>query len=88
MHPQKAIMLKEEFKYYVDHQDELVKDHFGRYIVIKDQKVLGDFGTEVEAILYAKNDLQLEMGTFLVQQCLPGKENYTQFYHSRVMFIQ
>ena len=81
-------MLKEEFKYYVDHQDELVKDHFGRYIVIKDQKVLGDFGTEVEAILYAKNDLQLEMGTFLVQQCLPGKENYTQFYHSRVMFIQ
>ena len=81
-------MLKEEFKYYVEHQDELVKDHFGRFVVIKDQKVLGDFGTEVEAILYAKNDLQLTLGTFLVQQCLPGKENYTQFYHSRVMFIQ
>jgi len=80
-------MLQEEFKYYLDHQDELVKQHFGRYIVIKDEKVLGDFGSEVEAILFAKNNLKLEQGTFLVQHCMPGKENYTNFFHSRVMFM-
>ena len=77
-------MLEQEFKYYLENQPELIKSHFGRFIIIKDQKVLGDFGTEVEAILYAKNNLKLELGTFLVQHCLPGKENYTQVFHSRV----
>lgn len=80
-------MLEKEFQYYVAHQDELVKAHFGRFIIIQDEEAVGDFGTEIEAILYAKNELKLQMGTFLVQQCLPGKENYTQFFHSRVMFI-
>lgn len=80
-------MLNKEFQYYLDHQNELVKSHFGRFIVIKDENVLGDFGTEVEAILHAKDKLGFELGTFLVQQCLPGVENHTQFFHSRVMFI-
>ena len=84
LHP---TMLKKEFEYYLANHEELVKKHFGRYIVIKDQNVLGDFGSEVEAILYAKNKLNLPLGTFLVQHCLPGEENYTQFFHSRVMFI-
>lgn len=80
-------MLEKEFKYYLDHQDELVKDHYGRYIVIKDDKVLGDFGSEVEAVIHAKNNLKLKLGTFLVQHCMPGEGNYTQFFHSRVMFV-
>jgi prephenate dehydrogenase len=80
-------MLQKEFKYYLDHQDELVKQHFGRYIVVKDEKILGDFGSEVEAILFAKNNLHLEQGTFLVQHCMPGKENFTNFFHARVMFM-
>lgn len=74
-------MLEKEFKYYLDNQDTLVKSHYGRYIIIKDDSVLGDFGSEIEAILYGKNELKLELGTFLVQQCLAGKENYTQFFH-------
>lgn len=78
-------MLQKEFKYYLDHQDELAKEHFGRYIIIKDQKVLGDFSSEVEAILHAKKEIGLKLGTFLVQHCLPGKENYTQVFHSRLM---
>jgi hypothetical protein len=78
-----TLELEKEFQYYLDNQDELVKSHFGRYIVIKDERVLGDFGTEVEAILYSKDNLNLKLGTFLIQHCLPGEENYTQFFHSR-----
>jgi hypothetical protein len=78
-------MLEKEFKYYLDHQNELVKSHYGRYIVIKDEKILGDFGSEIEAVLYARNEGKLELGTFLVQQCMPGKENYTQFF-ANLMF--
>ena len=80
-------MLDKEFKYYIDNQEEIVKSHFGRYIVIKDTEILGDFNSEVEAILFAKNNLQLPLGTFLVQHCMPGKENYTQLFHSRVSFL-
>lgn len=78
-------MLDKEFKYYITHQDDLVKSHYGRFIIIKGEKVLGDFGGEVEAILHGKNELHLKMGTFLVQQCLPGKENYTNFISSALM---
>lgn len=80
-------MLEREFKYYLDHQKELVQAHYGRFIIIKDDKVLGDFGSEVEAIIHGRNVLNLKMGSFLVQHCLPGEENYTQFFHSRVMFV-
>ena len=78
-------MLDKEFKYYLDHQDELVKSHYGRYIIIKDEKVLGDYGSEIEAILHAKNDLHFQIGTFLIKHCMPGKENYTQFF-SNLLF--
>jgi prephenate dehydrogenase len=80
-------MLEREFKYYLDHQEELVKAHYGRFILIKEDKVLGDFGSEVEAIVHARSVLNLKMGSFLVQHCLPGEENYTQYFHSRVMFV-
>ncbi|MFM9838937.1 MAG: hypothetical protein ACKVOQ_11775 [Cyclobacteriaceae bacterium] len=80
-------MLEKEFKYYLDNQSELVKTHFGRYVTIQGESILGDFGTEIEAIIHAKNVLNLPMGTFLVQHCMPGEENYTQYFHSRVMFL-
>lgn len=78
-------MLEKEFKYYKEHQEELVKQHYARYIIIKDEKVYGDFDSEVGAILYAKNDLKFQLGTFLIQHCLPGADNYTQLFHSRVL---
>jgi len=81
-------MLKKEFEYYLEHQEEFVKKYYGRYIIIKDQKVIGDATSEIEAILYAKNTLNLQLGTFLVQECLPGKENYTAVFHSHVLFTQ
>lgn len=77
-------MLDKEFKYYKEHQDELVKMHYARYIIIKNDVVYGDFDSEVAAILHAKNELKFELGSFLIQHCLPGTENYTQLFHSRV----
>ena len=79
-------MLDKEFKYYKEHQDELVQKHYARYIIIKDETVYGDFDSEVGAIQHARKELKFELGTFLVQHCLPGTENYTQLFHSRVLF--
>ena len=76
--------LEKEFKYYLEHQDELVKKYNGKFIVIKDCKVIGVFDSELEAV--EKTAEKYELGTFLVQKCEPGAESYTQTYHSRVLF--
>lgn len=77
--------LENEFKYYLDHQDELVKQYNGKFLIIKGDKILGAYDTELEAIEQASKIERL--GTFLVQKCEPGEASYTQNYHSRVAFI-
>jgi len=76
--------LEKEFRYYLEHQDELVKKYNGKFIVIKNREVIGAFDSELEAI--DKTAEKHELGTFLVQKCEPGRESYTQTYHSRVTF--
>ena len=81
----KTIMLDKEFKYYQKHQSELVKKYNGRFLIIKDEKGQGDFGTHLDAYTEAKK--KFKVGTFLIQHCIPGKESYTQLYHThRVVF--
>lgn len=78
------IMLEKEFKYYIDNQALLVKKYNGRFIVIKGEKIIGDYSSTEEA--YKETIKTHELGTFLIQECLPGKESYTQTFHSRVVF--
>ena len=76
--------LEKEFKYYLEHQGELVDKYEGKFIVIKDAQVIGVFNSQLEAI--EKTLGKHELGTFLVQKCEYGNESYTQTYHSRVVF--
>ena len=76
--------LEKEFKYFIENKDNLVKKYNGKYIVIKDRKVIGDYDSEIEAIQKTSKDESL--GTFLVQKCTLDNENYKQTYHSRVIF--
>ncbi len=78
--------LKREFEYYLEHQDELVKDYDGKFVVIKDLHVIGSFDSALEAV--EKTSEQHERGTFLVQKCTAGPASYTQTYHSRVAVKQ
>ena len=77
-------MLNKEFKYYLDNQDELVKRFKGKYIVIEDQTVIGTYDNEMDA--YNETIKEHELGTFLIQHCLPGEESHTATFHSRVIF--
>lgn len=74
--------LEKEFKYYLANEDELLRQYKGKYIVIKDTKVIGAFDSEMEAI--RETSEKHELGTFLVQKCEIGDKSYTQTYHSRV----
>ena len=78
------IMLKQEFQYYLDHQVELVNIYLNKFLVIKDQKVVEAYDTKQEA--YDEATSKFELGTFLIQHCLPGSISHTQTFHSQVIF--
>ena len=76
--------LTDAFQYYLDHQDEIVADHDGKFVVIKDGGILGAYDDELTAIAETKKHHAL--GTFLVQKVSHGSEDYTQTFHSRAVF--
>ncbi len=76
--------LEKEFKFYRDNQQMLVGKYGGRFIVIKDCAVIGDYADEVQAV--SETSKTHPLGTFLVQKCEPGAENYSHTFHSRVAF--
>ena len=75
--------LEKEFQYFLDHQKELVEQYGGKFIVIKNQQVIGVYNSETEA--FTETQKQHELGTFLIQECKSGSEVYTQTFHSRVL---
>jgi hypothetical protein len=74
--------LKKEFDWYLAHQLELVEKHYGKYLVIKGQQVIGVYDGQLEAVQETSKDH--ELGTFLVQKCEPGSDSHTVVFHSRV----
>jgi hypothetical protein len=76
--------LEKEFTYYTTHQKELVKKYEGKYLVIKNEQVIGAYGTREEAIQETMKDHKL--GSFLVQYVQGGEKNISQTFHSRVVF--
>ncbi|MCD8281680.1 MAG: hypothetical protein LUC22_00300 [Prevotella sp.] len=77
--------LTEEFKYFVDHHDEIYNAHPDTYVVLKDNKVLFTGDTFDEALDKALA-AGLQVGTFLVQLCTPGDSGYTLKFPARVIF--
>lgn len=78
-------MLEKEFQYYLDHLLEIITKHNGKFVVIKDERVIGAYDTENEA--YEKTIETNELGTFIIQQALPEDKQEKQVFHSRVHFV-
>ncbi len=74
-----SVMLKDEFKYYLKNQDELVKRYNGRVLVIKDKQVHADFLSNKEALKWGRE--HFEPGTFIIQLCTPGPDAYTKHFN-------
>ena len=76
--------LNQEFEYYVKHQPELVEKYDGRYVVIVDQKVIGVFDTQDDAI-NAMLKKGYKIGDFLVHLVGEGKENYSAILYNLII---
>lgn len=79
-----ASQLKDEFAFYLEHQDELIAQHEGKFVVIKDGRVLGSYDDELTALQETRRSH--DIGTFLVQKVSKGTRDHTQTFHSRVVF--
>ena len=76
-------MLETEFRFYKEHQSELIEKYGEKYVVIVGEEVIGAYDTQTEAFDVASEEH--EVGTFLIQFCTPGDEALTSVFHSRVV---
>ena len=76
-------MLKDDFEYYTANQEEIVKDHLGEFVVIKDSAIIGYFKEEAQAFEHMKGN---ELGTFIVKKCQQPGTDVVTFYNNRVAF--
>ena len=76
--------LQPEFNFYLSHQDEMVEKYDGKYVVIKNETVLSAYDDDLSAV--AETQKSHELGTFLVQKVSKGDSEYSQTFHSRVVF--
>ena len=68
------------FEFYLANQDAMVVQYNGRFIVIKDDEVVGAYDSDLEAVTKTKKVHSL--GTFLVQKVSAGEADYTAAFHS------
>ena len=72
-------MLDKEFKYFVNHHDEIFAEYPNMFVVVAAADTFDD------ALINAIN-MGFVPGTFLIQECTEGDDAYTQTFHTRVVF--
>jgi hypothetical protein len=78
-------MIEKEFKWYLENQSQLIEKYNGKFLIIQNNSIIGDYDTEEDAVFDAQK--KYEQGTYIIQFCSPGDDAYTQHFHSRVVFV-
>jgi len=68
-------MFTEELNFFIANQDQLVERYSGKVLVIKGQSIVGVYPNVLSAYLEAQKEH--ELGSFMIQLCLPGPQAYT-----------
>ena len=68
-------MFDTELSFFIANQDDLVKKHRGKVLVIRGERVEGVYENAMTAYLAAME--QFDPGTFALQPCEPGPGAYT-----------
>lgn len=69
------------YEYYISNKKELCKKYLNKYLIIKDESVVGAYETFEDALKEAKN---IEAGTYIIQKC--EKDEEVQIFHTRIRF--
>ncbi len=73
-------MLEKEYEYYQNNKKNLISNYLNKYIVIKNNDILGAYNSMEEAV--KKSLVDNALGTFLVQ--FVEKEEQTVRFYNRV----
>lgn len=76
-------MLHDEFEFFIQNQERLVRRYDGQFIVIKNQEVIGSYPSEWKA--YTETVKAHALGTFLIQKCEPGPSAYMVHLHPQIV---
>lgn len=74
-------MIKTEYEFFDAHREEYLREHAGEFAVIENQKLLGFFREEMEALQFMRGH---ELGNFLVKRVIPASEDFVE-YHTRAI---
>lgn len=77
-------MCDKNFEYFNDNFQVLREEYADKFLVIKDQGVIGIYDSFDEA--YSETIQKEKIGTFLIQLCRNDETTVNQFYSSNVVF--
>lgn len=77
-------MCDKNFEYFNDNFQVLYEEYADKFLVIKDQGVIGIYDSFDEA--YSETIKKEKIGTFLIQLCRNDETTVNQFYSSNVVF--
>lgn len=73
--------LDRNYEYFINNKEELCLKYLNKFLIIKDEKVIGAYETFEEALIEVKN---IEAGTYIIQKC--EKDEEIQIFHTRIRF--
>jgi hypothetical protein len=76
-------MLERDYLFFNEHRDGFVKEHPGEFVVIQNEAIVGFFPTQMAAFIAMKG---VELGSFLVKQCVPADQDVIEYHTRRVVF--
>jgi hypothetical protein len=76
-------MTNKDYEFFQKNREKIIAGHENSYVVIKEAAVQGYYPTENEAFVAMKGSV---LGTFIIQKCLPQKDDVIEFYSRRVVF--
>ena len=77
-------MSNKDYEYFKSHLSGLLKKYKGKFLVIKDEAVVGAYFSFDEAYNDAVNTLA--PGSFIIQQCVKDENNTASFMSNNVTF--
>lgn len=68
-------MFEKELKFFIKNQSKLVQQYSGKTLVLRGASVAAVYENPLTA--YVESKKTFELGSFMIQPCLPGMDAYT-----------
>jgi hypothetical protein len=73
------------YQWYDENRENIIKDHAGECVLLKDKAVVGYYPDTDTALSFAEK-AGFIMGDFLIQDCITREEDVMYYYNQSVCF--